>query len=83
MIREPGARIAAILLRLAGVRVHEQLPDPAPELDVTQEDLASLANVSRATVSDHCARLESAGLISRAYGRVQLLDLKGLRALIG
>ena len=81
-IRDPLARIAAILLRLAGVRVHEHLSDPRPELDVTQEDLALLANVSRGTVQTQLAQLESAGLVARSYGRLQILDPERLRAAI-
>jgi len=81
-IREPGARVAAILLRLAGIRVHEHLSDPQPELDLTQQDLALLANVSRATVHDQLTKLQSAGLITRSYGHVRILDTAGLRAAI-
>jgi CRP-like cAMP-binding protein len=81
-IREPAARIAAILLRLAGVRVHEHLSDRQPELDLTQEDLALLANISRTTVSEHLAEMETGGLISRAYGRLRIVDPYRLRARI-
>jgi CRP/FNR family cyclic AMP-dependent transcriptional regulator len=81
-IRETDARLAAILLRLAGVRLHEQLSDPEPELDLTQNDLALLANVSRATIHETLTRMESAGLIARSYGHLRILDTAGLRALI-
>jgi DNA-binding MarR family transcriptional regulator len=64
------------------VRVHEHLSDPEPELDLTQEDLALLANISRTTVSEHLGEMEAAGLISRAYGRVRILDPNRLRASI-
>jgi CRP/FNR family cyclic AMP-dependent transcriptional regulator len=81
-IRDPTGRVAATLLRLAGVRVHERLADPSPELDVTQEDLAVLANMSRGTVQTQLGKLESAGVIARSYGRVQILDSDRLRATI-
>jgi CRP/FNR family cyclic AMP-dependent transcriptional regulator len=81
-VRDPTGRVAATLLRLAGIRVHEHLPDPKPELDLTQQDLAVLANMSRGTVQTQLGKLESAGLIARSYGRVQILDPERLRAAI-
>jgi CRP/FNR family cyclic AMP-dependent transcriptional regulator len=81
-IRDPTARIAAILLRLAGTRVHERLSDQQPELDVTQEDLALLANMSRGTVHTQLGRLEAAGLVACSYGRVRILDPDRLRSAI-
>ena len=81
-LRNPMARIAAILLRLAGVRVHERLADPAPDLDVTQEDLAVIANMSRGTVQTQLASLESAGIIQRSYGQIRIVDPERLRSTI-
>jgi DeoR/GlpR family transcriptional regulator of sugar metabolism len=49
---------------------------------VTQEDLAVLANMSRGTVQTQLGKLESAGVIARSYGRVQILDSDRLRATI-
>jgi CRP/FNR family cyclic AMP-dependent transcriptional regulator len=81
-IRDATGRVAAILLRLTGIRVHEHLSDPKPELDLTQQDLAVLANMSRGTVQTQLGKLESAGVIARSYGRVQILDPNRLRAAI-
>ncbi len=82
ILRDTKARIAAILLRLAGVGAHERLEDAEPELDLTQEDLALLANVSRATVHGVLMNLESTGLVARSYGRIRILDAGALRATI-
>ena len=78
-IRDPAQRIAALLLRLADVRDSDHAHDPTPQLDITQEDLAHLATVSRATVATHLADLERVGLIDRTYGRLTLLNPTKLR----
>lgn len=78
-IKDPGQRIAALLLRLADVRDGDHAHDPTPQLDITQEDLAHLATVSRATVATYLADLERVGLIARTYGRLTLLNPTKLR----
>lgn len=80
MLRDPGERITALLLRLAGARKADTPHDPRPEIDVTQSDLAQLATVSRATVVDKLQALENDGLIARNYGCVTLLDPGAMRA---
>lgn len=80
MLRDPGERITAILLRLADVRQADNPEDPNPVIDVTQSDLAQLATVSRATVVEKLQELENAGHIARTYGRVTLLDPGAMRA---
>ena len=79
-LREPGRRIAALLLRLADVRKGDHPHDPRPELDITQSDLAHLATVSCATIVAHLDELEQLGLVARSYGRLTLVDPAGLRA---
>lgn len=82
-LRNPGQRIAALLLRLAGVRNSDNPHDPQPELDITQDDLAHLATVSRTTVVAHLQDLEKARLIDRDYGLVTLLDPARMRQRVG
>jgi CRP/FNR family cyclic AMP-dependent transcriptional regulator len=81
-IVSPGQRISALLLRLADVRRADKESDPLPEIDITQEDLACLATLSRSTVSAHLEDLAKAGLIGRIYGRLTLLDPSRLRGQI-
>jgi CRP/FNR family cyclic AMP-dependent transcriptional regulator len=78
-IRDPAHRIGALLLRLADVRRNDNPDDPQPEVDVKQSDLAHLAVVARSTVVSHLQDLERAGLISREYSRLKLLDPAQLR----
>ena len=75
MIRDSGQRIAAILLRLASVRLSEvEFVDPDQDISITQDALAAIANVSRATVAQHLSDFERAGLVTRSYGDVRILD---------
>ncbi|MGN6496561.1 MAG: Crp/Fnr family transcriptional regulator [Tsuneonella sp.] len=69
-----AARAAAVLANLAG-------GGGAPrEVTVTQQELADLLGVTRASVSGALGKLESAGLIERAYGRIRVPDAARLRA---
>ena len=80
MIRDSGQRIAAILLRLASVRLSEvEFVHPDQDISITQDALAAIANVSRATVAQHLSDFESAGLVTRSYGHVRILDSGRLR----
>jgi CRP/FNR family transcriptional regulator, cyclic AMP receptor protein len=79
-IRRPGPRIAAILLRLGGVRLSDLAHDPAPQIDLTQQDLSHVANISRATVAEHLGQFEKAGFIECSYGRMTIRDPAALRA---
>lgn len=81
-IRNSRARVAAILLRLANVRLQDQSADPAPELDITQEDLALLANLPRTSVTAYLGELEGQNLIQKSYGAVRIINPSGLRRLV-
>jgi len=73
LLRVPGQRINAILLRLADQRMADNQKS-SPAIDITQGELAILANVSRATVAGHLVALENDKLISRSYGRIVVLE---------
>jgi len=78
-IRDPSRRIAALLLRLAGVRSIDNRDDPEPEIDATQFELSHLTTLSRATIAGHLDRFAKAGLITRSYGKVKIANPKKLR----
>jgi CRP-like cAMP-binding protein len=66
-------RLARWLLTL-----HDRADSDAFEL--TQQDIAGMLGVRRATVSEVGSQLESKGLIRRRRGRIEVLDRKALEA---
>lgn len=53
--------------------------EAAAEIPLTQEDLASLAGTSRATVNKVLGGLERDGVVTGARGRITVRDLEALR----
>ncbi len=72
-----SARLAQRLLDLQ-VRYGNRDGDVI-DVHLPQEDLAKMLAVSRQAVSRELKRLEKAGLIAVAYGKVRILDSDGLR----
>jgi CRP/FNR family cyclic AMP-dependent transcriptional regulator len=66
-----AARAAGILANLAG--------GGAGEVAVTQQEIADLLGVTRATANAALAELEAAGAIARGYGRIAVVDPARLR----
>lgn len=83
MIRSSGARLAAVLVRLCGARLGTAKDTISLEIDVTQSDLAQMANLSRSVVGGHLAEMERNGVIRRSYGRMSVTDIDALRAVAG
>lgn len=80
-IRSPRRRLAATLMRLAGLRPDpEAEQEPRPELDLTQADLALLSNMSRTVVGENLRRLEEERFVECGYGVITLLDPGALRS---
>jgi CRP-like cAMP-binding protein len=79
MIRDPYIRATAILLRLAGCRGGDlDLPGPR-EIDLSQEQMARLTNLSRTTLGEMLRRYEKAGWITQSYRRLTVLAPEVLR----
>lgn len=79
-IRSPRRRLAAALLRMAGLRTDDAVQDtPRPELDLTHDELAKLANMSRTAVGENLRRLEAQGFLQCRYGKIALLKPADLR----
>lgn len=72
--RSPEQRIALALSRLFWNRLRQ--------LDLTQDELASLAGMSRQTANRALCDLQSRGLISQAFNRIKVLDDEGLTRLL-
>ena len=81
MMRDHVKRCVAILLRLGGCR--RAPPNSLPvEIDVHQEDVAVLANVSRTTAGTVLRKLEAMGYLEQAYRRIRLLAPEALRSML-
>jgi CRP-like cAMP-binding protein len=55
-----------------------KLTEAAPELELTQDQLAKLLGLARTTVSSELARLAAKGAVSIGYGKLRVLDRQKL-----
>jgi CRP-like cAMP-binding protein len=86
VLAEEVTRLSGLLVEAlhvpADVRVVRRivalLSTYSDEIPLTQEDLASLAGTSRATVNRVVGEAEKAGLVERRRGRIVVLDAEGL-----
>jgi CRP/FNR family cyclic AMP-dependent transcriptional regulator len=79
MIRDHTKRCLAVLLRLGDCR-DPNLTEKGPiELDLSQGDIATMANLSRNAVGTVLRGLEARGVISLEYRIVKILDAEALR----
>ena len=83
LIRDTARRCIATLLRLAGLRNGNSFAPPLSEVDVTQEELAYLSNLSRNAAGILLRDLQKRGLIELAYKSIRILDAAALQALVG
>ena len=79
LIRNAARRCTATLLRLAGLRPATGLTPPLPGIDVTQEELAHLSNLSRNATGLLLRDLEKRGLIELAYKSIRILNAPALQ----
>ena len=78
MIRKSAARVAAILLVLTGQGTGSGDEATQP-IEISQDDIGRLANLSRSSTGRVLDRFEAEGLIDRAYRRIRVVDFRGLR----
>jgi len=78
LLRDPVRRTAAILLRLAAVRLAIQGTEPLPIL-AAQDELAGIVNLARNTLSPILKDFEAAGWLKTAYREVVLTDVSALQ----
>jgi CRP-like cAMP-binding protein len=72
MLRDHRKRLVAVLLRIAGIRggAHAEAPI---SVEVSQSDLAMMANVTRTTATATLRLLARDGVVSTGYGRITIL----------
>lgn len=82
LIPDSDCRIAATLLRLAGL--NGDIPATGSEsVFLTQAQLAEMTNMSRHRVNSALARFKGKGWIDVSYNRVAIADAGKLRAFLG
>jgi CRP/FNR family transcriptional regulator, cyclic AMP receptor protein len=72
MIKQPERRIAAVLVRSAGVQ-------DEPTVRVSQAELGRLANASRKLVNKALQRFAASAWVVPHYGAIQILDMEALK----
>lgn len=83
MIPDNRRRCAATLLRLAGIRHRDRAHDAAAVVvHIGQDELGTVANLSRNSVNRILRAFEAANLVRVAYRAITLLDPGRLRTLI-
>jgi CRP-like cAMP-binding protein len=82
LIRNPAQRCAAVLLRLAGLRNAVDHTPAVGDVDVTQEELAHLSNLSRSSVGSALRRFQRKGLVDLSYQDILICDAAGLKAFV-
>jgi CRP/FNR family cyclic AMP-dependent transcriptional regulator len=82
LIRRPDQRLAATILRFAGLRGNGARPLGEPRLRVTQAELADAANLSRNVAGRILRHLAAQGYIEADYRSILVRDPDGLRALV-
>lgn len=75
----PDGRVACCL---AGLFNPVLYPGFGTQLRVSQEELGYLTNLSRQRVNLALRTLEQHGLLKAGYGKVEILDLEGLRSFV-
>ena len=80
--RQSRKRVIAVLLRLVGCRIMTPPDEDQFDVHVSQDDLAAMSNVSRATATSILASLASEGLVGLTYRKIEVLEPDTLRALL-
>ncbi len=72
----PDARLARCLAAMFNPHLY---PGIGPTLQISQEEIAQLAGLSRQRANQGLQPLEQAGLLRIEYGRITITELSGLR----
>jgi CRP/FNR family transcriptional regulator len=80
MVQDSASRTAGALLRLGGYRP-PKWPEVRGDVILSHDELATIAGISRNTLSKILHEFETAGLLETSYRRIRLLDAPRLKAL--
>jgi CRP/FNR family transcriptional regulator, cyclic AMP receptor protein len=81
LIRDPVARVAAVLIRIASNGVGSSDAFDRTPIDITQSELAELTALSRNGLGRVLSRLARAELIATGYGRITILAPNAMESL--
>lgn len=79
LIQDNDRRCACTLLRVAGLQFPRRSRPERRSVPITQDELATLVNVSRTTLLQILRRFEERGLVEQAYRALRVVDAAGLR----
>jgi len=82
LIRDHFKRSIAVLLRLGGCRYRTPEGAQPIEVDVSQEDFATMTNLARTTAGTVLRKLEADGGVEVSYRRVRILAPDALRMML-
>jgi CRP/FNR family transcriptional regulator, cyclic AMP receptor protein len=82
LIRDHFKRSIAVLLRLGGCRMSNPLEGMPIEIDVNQQDFATMANLARTTAGIVLHKLEGLGHIEVSYRNIRILAPDALRYML-
>ena len=82
LIRDSERRCAAVLLRMGGHRFAGPADSDPVEVQLTQDELAGAANLSRNSVGAMLKRIAKRGLIELGYRGVTIRSPAMLRAFV-
>lgn len=80
LIQDKERRCASVLLRITGLKPPRRSSPERTDVTVTQNELATMAGLSRTTLVQVLRRLEHSGLIEQGYRMLRVLDVARLRA---
>jgi CRP/FNR family transcriptional regulator, cyclic AMP receptor protein len=82
MIRDATERFIAVLIRLGGYNEPAADLDARREIDVSQDDLAAMANLGRTKVSAILNRLAAEGAVELTYRCITVVAARRLQAIV-
>ena len=82
LIRDHVKRTVAVLLRLGGCRYRTPQGTQPIEIDVSQDDFATMTNQARTTAGAVLRKLEAEGRVDVSYRRVRIAAPDALRAML-
>ena len=79
LIQDSARRCACTLLRISGLQFPQRSRPEGRSIPITQDELATLVNVSRTTLLQILRRFEERGLVEQAYRALRVVDAAGLK----